>query len=65
MDMFDERKLLDCETYEEYLDSFVQPQDMFYLRDPHFARMIVQLGYRFVHVELLISQICSAIIRRT
>lgn len=50
MDMFDERKLLDYDTYENYLDSFVQTDDLFYLRNRNFARMIAGLGYRFVFV---------------
>lgn len=43
-----DKLLLESETYEEYLDAFVQPQDLFYLRDPHLARQIVKLGYRYV-----------------
>lgn len=46
MDMLDERLVLESETYEDYLDLFVQPQDLFYLRDRHLARRIVSLGYR-------------------
>lgn len=46
MDMLDERLVLECDTYEEYLDLFVLPQDLFYLRDCHLARKIVALGYR-------------------
>lgn len=50
MDLLDDRPLLECETYEDYLDLFVQPQDLFYLRDCHMARRIVALGYRYVRV---------------
>lgn len=46
MDFLDERQVLECGTYEEYLDLFVQPQDLFYLRDCDLARKIVTLGYR-------------------
>ncbi len=42
-----ERLLLECDTYEDYLDAFVQPQDLFYLRDRQLARQIVSLGYRY------------------
>lgn len=65
MDMFDETQLLNYETYADYLDSMVQPQDLFYLRDPHFARMVVQLGYRFVYESLFITElprVCETII---
>lgn len=38
--------LADFETYEEYLDSFVQPRDLFYLEDEALARQLVELGCR-------------------
>lgn len=53
MDIFDDRKLLDYETYEEYLDSFVQTDDIFYLRNRDFARINAALGYRLVYSYLL------------
>jgi hypothetical protein len=34
------------ETYEQYLDSFVQPRDLFYLEDEALARQLVELGCR-------------------
>lgn len=46
MDMFDEQKLLSYNTYEEYLDSFVTPEDLFYSRSTFYGRMIAGLGYR-------------------
>lgn len=46
MDIFDDRKLLGYNTYEEYLDSFVQTDDIFYLRNRDFARINAALGYR-------------------
>lgn len=49
MDIFDDRKLLDYEDYENYLDSFIQTDDIFYLRNRDFARINAALGYRFVY----------------
>ncbi|KAJ6646105.1 Cilia- and flagella-associated protein [Pseudolycoriella hygida] len=46
MDIFDDRKLLDYETYEDYLDSFVQTDDIFYLRNRDFVRINAALGHR-------------------
>lgn len=48
MDIFDDRNLLAYETYEDYLDSFVQTDDIFYLRNLNFARINAALGYRLV-----------------
>ena len=33
-------------TYEEFLDSQIQPLDLFYLEDEELARQLVELGYR-------------------
>lgn len=46
MDMFNERELLDYDTYDDYLDSFIQEDDMFYLRNKDLARRVVALGFR-------------------
>ncbi|XP_037052322.1 cilia- and flagella-associated protein 299-like [Bradysia coprophila] len=46
MDKFDERELLNYDTYDDYLDSFVQSDDMFYLRNSEMARMVAALGLR-------------------
>ena len=34
------------ETYEEYLDTFVDSSDLRYLGEAEIARVIVELGYR-------------------
>ena len=34
------------ETYEEYLDTFVESEDLRYLGEAEIARIIVELGYR-------------------
>lgn len=44
--VMDVELLLESETYEEYLDAFVQQKDLFYLRDIRLARQLVTLGYR-------------------
>ncbi|KAJ9597798.1 hypothetical protein L9F63_011406, partial [Diploptera punctata] len=41
-----DRHLLKYQTHEEYLDSLVQPIDLFYLRSTTVARQIAELGYR-------------------
>ncbi|CAD6999248.1 uncharacterized protein C4orf22 homolog [Ceratitis capitata] len=41
-DMF----LLDCPTYEDYLDTFITRHDIHFLRNIRFCRMLVELGYR-------------------
>ncbi|KAM7352193.1 cilia- and flagella-associated protein 299 [Cochliomyia hominivorax] len=41
-DMF----LLDCPTYEDYLDTFITRNDIRYIRNVRFCRMLVELGYR-------------------
>ncbi|KAG4076513.1 hypothetical protein HA402_011329 [Bradysia odoriphaga] len=48
--------LLESESYEDYLDAFVQPKDLFYLRDPRLARQIVTLGYRSAIDVLTLKQ---------
>lgn len=54
MDAFDDRRLLAYDTYEEYLDSFVQTDDIFYLGNRDFARINAALGYRLVCVFVYI-----------
>lgn len=44
--MEDDRRLLDYETYEDYLDSFLTKEDLCYLRSLILARTISELGYR-------------------
>lgn len=44
--MEDDRRLLDFETYEDYLDSFLTKEDLCYLRSLILARTISELGYR-------------------
>ena len=34
------------DTYEEYLDTFVDTDDLRYLGEAEIARIIVELGYR-------------------
>lgn len=36
------------DTYEEYLDTFVETEDLRYLGEAEIARIIVELGYRLV-----------------
>lgn len=38
--------LLDCPKYEDYLDTFITRNDLRYLRNIRFSRMLVELGYR-------------------
>lgn len=38
--MSNERDLLNYDTYNEYLDSFIQADDMFYLQNKEIARMV-------------------------
>lgn len=59
MDIFDDRKLLDYETYEDYLDSLLQTDDLFYLRNRDFARINAALGYRLVYGYLLDKIHCN------
>ena len=33
------------ETYEEYLDDQMVPQDLFYLEDRDLARQLIEVGY--------------------
>lgn len=61
MDIFDDRKLLAYETYEDYLDSFVQTDDIFYLRNRDFARINAALGYRLVYSYLSNKRITKAL----
>lgn len=42
MDLF----LLDCPTYDDYLDTFVTRNDIRYVRNVRLCRMLVELGYR-------------------
>ncbi|XP_044272124.1 cilia- and flagella-associated protein 299-like [Tribolium madens] len=41
-----DRRLLQFETYEDYLDSLITEQDRCYLQDTVAARTIAELGYR-------------------
>lgn len=41
-----DRRLLDLQNYEEYLDSLVSPIDIYYLRSSKTARQLAKLGYR-------------------
>ena len=41
-----DKYLLDCATYEDYLDRQVQEEDLMFLDDPDHARTIVALGYK-------------------
>eukprot|EP01064_Diplonema_japonicum_P001442 TRINITY_DN10927_c0_g1_i2.p1 TRINITY_DN10927_c0_g1~~TRINITY_DN10927_c0_g1_i2.p1 ORF type:complete len:234 (+),score=47.29 TRINITY_DN10927_c0_g1_i2:73-774(+) len=43
---FYDKSILEWQTYEDYLDKYVQPEDLFYLEDPDNARQIVELGYK-------------------
>lgn len=63
MDAFDDRRLLAYNTYEEYLDSFVQTDDIFYLRSRDFARIKAALGYRLVMFFVyLLNERCNCTI---
>lgn len=41
-----DRKLLEFNTYNEYLDSFVTHDDLCYLRSTLYGRQVAALGYR-------------------
>lgn len=41
-----DRRLLDFQNYEEYLDSLVSPIDIYYLQSSKIARQLAELGYR-------------------
>jgi len=41
-----DKSVLDCQTYEDYLDKQVGEEDLMYLEDPDHARQIVELGYK-------------------
>ncbi|XP_012536313.1 cilia- and flagella-associated protein 299-like [Monomorium pharaonis] len=41
-----DKRLLDFQNYEEYLDSLVTPADVCYLRSKKIARQLAELGYR-------------------
>lgn len=41
-----DRRLLNFQNYEEYLDSLVMPVDICYLRSSKLARQVAELGYR-------------------
>eukprot|EP01079_Euglenida_sp_SAG-EU17-18_P008431 gene8431-1507_t len=43
---FYDKSILDFKTYEDYLDSNVEDDDLMYLEDPDNARLIVELGYK-------------------
>lgn len=43
-----DRRLLQFETYEDYLDSLVTDQDRCYLQNTAAARTVAELGYRLV-----------------
>lgn len=42
-----DRRLLQFQTYEDYLDSLVTPQDLCYLQSVEISRTIAELGYRW------------------
>ena len=44
------------DTYEEYLDTFVDTDDLRYLGEAEIARIIVELGYRLHIAKLSPSQ---------
>lgn len=44
--MFDERRLLDFDTYDDYLNSFVTRTDLCYMRSSFYGRLLAELGYR-------------------
>ncbi|XP_015603125.1 uncharacterized protein C4orf22 homolog [Cephus cinctus] len=41
-----DRRLLQFDSYDEYLDALVIPKDLFYLRSTSVARQVAELGYR-------------------
>ncbi|KAL3266222.1 hypothetical protein HHI36_010404 [Cryptolaemus montrouzieri] len=41
-----DRRLLQFEDYDAYLDSFIMPQDRCYLQNLHICRLFSELGYR-------------------
>lgn len=55
MDMFDEKNLLDFNTYEDYLDSLVTNDDLCYLRSSILGRQIASLGYKWAFLTNLSS----------
>lgn len=44
--LFHDMFLLDCPTYEDYLDTFITHNDIRFIRNVRFCRMLVELGYR-------------------
>lgn len=59
----DDLRLLNFDTYEDYLDSLVTVEDLHYLCSTTVARTIVQLGYRWVVSHNLIFSILVEIFR--
>lgn len=53
-----DRRLLQFETYEDYLDSLITEQDRCYLQDTVAARTIAEFGYRYTSL-LRKSRNCS------
>lgn len=51
IDMADMNQMLEFETYQDYLDSFVNKTDLCYMRSSFYARRIAELGYRYVTTE--------------
>ena len=38
--------LTSFQSYDDYLDSQITPEDLYYLEDEELARQLVELGYR-------------------
>lgn len=53
-----DRRLLDFQNYEEYLDSLVSPIDIYYLRSSKIARQLAELGYRYTGEILSEKSFC-------
>lgn len=37
--------LVEFQNYEQYLDSMMTPEDLFYLEDQELARQLIEVGY--------------------
>lgn len=69
MDMFNERDLLNYGTYNDYLDSFIQDDDMFYLQNKEIARMVTAFRsviflfdeiFHQAHLNFYLLRVCRA-----
>ena len=43
--MMDTSQLENFDSYEQYLDDHMSPEDLFYLEDKELARQLIEVGY--------------------